>query len=279
MSRPDLRRNLSKQQKIHAVIHRAGWISSSYFSGIILPGESLNHLLMATLLENDGEAMGILGEETTLYGGFIYRQRSYWSLFSVVGRVLAAEADAAECMGWVSSSIIPEGLSDRWVDIEVQDVVETSSQARIWQREAIEKESSVTGDGDHASTFASDFLFVQDLPANDVLGVRNPKLLLSLRTDSTLTTPTVPTTGYSDYTEPLSIQNYTAQISFDVKIGASAVDEESNETSIAGDWFTLTLFLIYDVHFVTAAPCITPTNIGSILSPIAGKHAGKSCCQ
>jgi hypothetical protein len=34
--------------------------------------------------------------------------------------VLAAGKGAVECMGWISSDVIPEGLGDGWVNVEVE---------------------------------------------------------------------------------------------------------------------------------------------------------------
>jgi hypothetical protein len=56
-----------------------------------------------------------------LCGGFVYSGKSFWSTASVVGRVLAAGKGAVECMGWISSDVIPEGLGDGWVNVEVEE--------------------------------------------------------------------------------------------------------------------------------------------------------------
>jgi hypothetical protein len=122
-NRPGLRRGLSSiNDRVSAIIHPAGWLSNSYISGLILPGESLSHFLISTLLENDTEAVARLGEEASLYGGFIYQSRSFWSTSCVVGRVLAAGKHSTECMGWISSDVVPRGVKESWVDIEVEPV-------------------------------------------------------------------------------------------------------------------------------------------------------------
>ena len=100
-----------------------GWLSNTYLSGLILPGEGLSHFLISTLLENDQAAILSLGRDACLYGGFKYSNRSFWSKDCIVGRVLAAGKGATECMGWVSSPVTPKGLKhpgDAWVDIEVE---------------------------------------------------------------------------------------------------------------------------------------------------------------
>jgi hypothetical protein len=76
---------------------------------------------MATLLENDPEALSRLGTTANLCGGFVYAGKSFWSTACIVGRVLAAGNGAVECMGWISSDITPRGLGDGWVNVEVDE--------------------------------------------------------------------------------------------------------------------------------------------------------------
>jgi hypothetical protein len=118
-SRPKVRRGLSKQ-RMSAMIHPQGWLSNSYVSGLVLPGEGMSHFLISTLLENDEIAVARLGEEANLYGGFTYEDKSFWSTSCVVGRVLAAGKGSSECMGWIASSVIPKGSGEAWVNIEAE---------------------------------------------------------------------------------------------------------------------------------------------------------------
>jgi len=106
------------QQSISAIIRTSGWLSNSYISGLVLPGEGLSHLLISTLLENDDTAVSRLGVEVNLYGGFIYGGKSFWSSSCIVGRVLAAGKGASECMGWIASDITPRGSGEVWVNID-----------------------------------------------------------------------------------------------------------------------------------------------------------------
>lgn len=101
-----------------ALFPSAGWISNSYISGLILPGEGLNHFLICTLLNNDDDAASILGEGANLLSGFCYSGRSYWSSACVLGRVLAGGKGATECMGWISSVVVPEQFDNCWLDID-----------------------------------------------------------------------------------------------------------------------------------------------------------------
>ena len=118
--RPKIKRGLSSHKNVQAIIHPAGWLSNSYISGLILPGEGLSHFLISTLLENDDAAVARLGEEANLYGGFIYGDKSFWSTACIIGRVLAAGKGASECMGWISSNILPRGPGEEWVNIDVE---------------------------------------------------------------------------------------------------------------------------------------------------------------
>jgi hypothetical protein len=120
-ARPAIKRALSKQQHRRSIMEQpSGWLSRSYLTGLVLPGEGLSHFLISTLLENDESAVARLGEEANLYGGFTYASKSYWSTACIVGRVLAAGKAASECMGWLSSGVLPKGTNDGWVNIEVE---------------------------------------------------------------------------------------------------------------------------------------------------------------
>ena len=110
------------RRRMAAALHASGWLSKSYIFGLMLPGEALSHFLMATLLENDSEALAKIGSFANLCGGFVYRDKSFWSTSCIVGRVLAAGKGSAECMGWISTEIIPDGTGDSWLNIEVRDV-------------------------------------------------------------------------------------------------------------------------------------------------------------
>lgn len=110
--RPGFGRVLSSQSNITAITRPAGWLSNSYLSSLILPGEGLSHFLISTLLENDSAAIAKLGDQANLYGGFIYGGRSFWSTACIVGRVLAARKGASECIGWISSDVTPRGAGE-----------------------------------------------------------------------------------------------------------------------------------------------------------------------
>ncbi|KAH0294474.1 hypothetical protein KCU62_g64, partial [Aureobasidium sp. EXF-3399] len=77
-----------------------GWLSRSWLTGFVLPGESTSHLLISTLLENSPSAVAALGDAANLYQGFVYKSRSYWSKSCVVGRVIAA----ANAHPWINGT-------------------------------------------------------------------------------------------------------------------------------------------------------------------------------
>jgi hypothetical protein len=107
-----------KRPVARAKFPNTGWISNSYISGLVLPGEGLSHFLICTLLDHDENATSRLGRGANLYSGFCYCNRSFWSSDCIVGRVLASGKGATECMGWISSAVIPKGFGDGWVDID-----------------------------------------------------------------------------------------------------------------------------------------------------------------
>jgi hypothetical protein len=107
-------------------VHPGGWLSNTYLSGLTLPGEGLAHFLISTTIENDQLAISRLGRNASLYGGFKYSTRSFWSKECILGRVLAAGKDARECMGWVSSPITSKAMMEEWVDIEVDFICKST---------------------------------------------------------------------------------------------------------------------------------------------------------
>jgi hypothetical protein len=119
-ARSIIRRGLSKQGRSSATVNPSGWLSNSYLTGLVLPGEGLCHFLISTLLENDEVAVAHIGEEASLYGGFVYSNKSFWSTACIVGRILAAGKGASECMGWISSDILPTSLEEGWANVEVE---------------------------------------------------------------------------------------------------------------------------------------------------------------
>lgn len=56
-SQLDFSRRLMRRRKVIAGLHPGGWLSRSYLSGLMLPGDGVCNLLMSTLLEGDDDAL------------------------------------------------------------------------------------------------------------------------------------------------------------------------------------------------------------------------------
>ncbi|KAH7037579.1 uncharacterized protein B0I36DRAFT_314365 [Microdochium trichocladiopsis] len=261
----DSRKDKSHRRQVGAALHANGWLTKSYMSGLILPGEVLSHLLMSTLLENDTHAMSKLGLMANLCGGFVYGGKSFWSTACVVGRVLAAGSGSVECMGWISTDVKPEGLGDGWLDIEVGDVpddmLKTGKRARIWGKKQIEKESDVIGDGDWSSILPKDFI----VPSENVYPRPPPSnVRIELKSlDLAAPTMSVQPTPASEMATPFSyatsitreLLTYPASITFTIMHDGA---EEEAETNIP---------LANDVYFVTAHPCAPSSKVKLYRSP------------
>ncbi|KAK5009528.1 hypothetical protein LTR28_000592, partial [Elasticomyces elasticus] len=139
-----------------------GWLSRSWLTGLVLPGEAASHFLISTLLENSPRAFESLGDSADLYGGFAYASRSYWSKSSVVGRVLAASRDARDCMGWIS---VPNHstCSDGWIRFDVKDIP-APSEPRIHDPETVTRSSDPLHNQTVSSISPTDFVTPRDSP-------------------------------------------------------------------------------------------------------------------
>ncbi|KAL1843936.1 hypothetical protein VTJ49DRAFT_6879 [Mycothermus thermophilus] len=256
-----------RRTKFSTTLKPSGWLTKSYVSGLMLPGEELCHFLMATLLENNPEALSRLGPDANLSGGFVYSGKSFWSTACIVGRVLAAGKGAVECMGWISSDVIPRGFGEGWLDVAAEETKEDSLQidkkARLWGKKAIERESDVLGDADPGSVFPADFI----IPFENVYRDKMPPFLdikfqaLDLRGVGGSVHSTAAeddsATAMSDLTTPSrrQIQTYAAAATFTV------TDVDSEETK------EYTFGLSMDINFVTAHPCVPSHHVKIMKSP------------
>ncbi|KAL3954852.1 hypothetical protein ACCO45_010415 [Purpureocillium lilacinum] len=199
---------------------------SSYFGA----WDTLCHYLMATLLENDREAMAKLGPCANLSGGFVYSGKSFWSTSCIVGRVLAAGKGAAECMGWISTDVVPEGRSDGWLSIEAEDVADDlahlGKKARIWADFIVPHETGYSASP--PSVYVELLALELSAPAGAVPATPLAELI-----------PTPSTT--TDAGKAPEIISYPASIRFSVSVEGRD-DEE------------VTYPLTYDISFVTAHP-------------------------
>ncbi|KAI1959110.1 hypothetical protein LOZ58_004818 [Ophidiomyces ophidiicola] len=152
-----------------------GWAARSWLTGFVVPGESAYHLLMAALLENDPLALKRLGPVADVYGGFVYAGRSWWSKFSIIGRVLSTFSAHAISMGWLSSKVLPrddDGLEIRnsWIQVDARDDHAPPGEARIQQGSKILLESSPLGAEGDLTPGA--FSLPLDTPGSDSQGMK-----------------------------------------------------------------------------------------------------------
>ncbi|KAL1965235.1 hypothetical protein VTN77DRAFT_5989 [Rasamsonia byssochlamydoides] len=147
-----------------------GWMSRSWLTGLVLPGEAISHFLMATILENDQKAMAKLGPVANLHGGFQYDGRSWWSVKCIVARVLSALDGTAACMGWARIDVIPrdvktgQALENTWFEVDVKSVHPSKTKPRIHQGSKLVAESNPLGIGEVSS---NTFSIPVDVPSTD----------------------------------------------------------------------------------------------------------------
>ncbi|PFH59438.1 hypothetical protein XA68_12315 [Ophiocordyceps unilateralis] len=254
----------TRRRRLAAALHESGWLTRSYISGLIVPGDAICHLLMATLLENDGEALAKLGPLANLSAGFVYSGKSFWSTCCVVGRVLAAGEGVAECMGWISTDVVPRGVADEWVRIEAQttkgDIAQLGKRARLWGKKRLERESSILGDGKEGSVLPADFI----IPHEHAYASPPPNVVVKLLSlDLSPVTASAPATPLSNLVatelaerpdKAPKLSSQTASIEFFVSVPGVKDD-------------TVRCALTYDVNFVTAHPCAPSHRVKILKSP------------
>ena len=210
-----------------------GWLSRSWLSGLVMPGEPASHFLISALLENSPQAITALGEEANLYGGFTYERKSFWSKSCVVGRVLAASKGTRECMGWVSvPGTDEETLEDGWVNVEVQDMPGSPTKPRIRKSEDVTRDSDPLHGQDVASMQAGDF--------------------------------SRPTDGHLVMGNEVRCHGLSFRSSAAANVADARNDADVISTSIASLTFSsptnsrltkVTVPLTYDVNFISSYPC------------------------
>ncbi|KAG9946739.1 hypothetical protein KCU85_g6267, partial [Aureobasidium melanogenum] len=233
-----------------------GWLSRSWLTGFVLPGESTSHLLISTLLENSPSAVAALGDAANLYQGFIYKSRSYWSKSCVVGRVIAAANGAADCMGWISCSSAPVHQKDGWVNLEVKDLPGSTTPPTT----TLAADSAfVPGE----KTSVADVEFTWPVDGFAVLGNEARYLGFSL----------LPT-GTSFELSAAPSDNPSGDSGAQLAPIPTAVACLEFGTKRSSRPAKVTLPLLYDVHFISATPCFP--NISRPPSPVAKTSSTKS---
>ena len=237
-----------------------GPLSHAWLGGLVLPGYITCDLLMCTLLENDPGALGKLGIISHPRSGFVLDGRSYWSKTCIIAGVLACMEDGKERMGWVG---LPEGVGpvneelesfgDGWRVINAEPPPNLREGDRIYDGEALSKESSPLGEG-HGKVTSREFSMLTDHILDDLgpkCEVRNVELMLNKKGGNE-------TNG----------AEYNASVGFQVVEGGQRIGE--------GDMKQMRLPLKYGVHFIGAHPCRPPHGHIGVQSPAPeGKGANE----
>lgn len=247
IQKPTVRRNNSKSLRVPlsktllsladssqtAVVDIGGWLSRSFLTGLILPGEAISHFLISTILENDQMAISALGDSADLYGGFVYNGKSWWSKSSIIGRVMACSSGAQECMGWIHVDKLPDGAFDGWHSIRSEQV---SIMVRSTnEQDLVAIDSSALPVNTDAPTKSTDLVMPQDPENNTQTPVRFAQWdLTPLNTDLIDDDTEVERSDESEV--------YTPSVTF----------------HISGDAKDYVLTLTHEVEFVTSWPCYTP---------------------
>lgn len=239
-----------------------GWLSHSWLTGLVLPGEAASHYLISTLLENDLNAVKSLGDSANLYGGFVYGGKSWWSKACVVGRVLAGLEGSSECMGWIFTKVTPrygseETMRDGWVDAYTQTVT-AKGKPRIEEGARVSQESLIMGSGrKYSNALSEDFILPVDEDSLASLSVKLERLVLLSSNDGTDTEE-----GADVDEAELDFSSSIASVTF-VLHHHSRTSEE--HTSVQ----TATFILSHDVQYITSFPCHLPRgrSLGHLMPP------------
>jgi hypothetical protein len=197
---------------------------------------------MSALLENDADSITALGENANLYGGFVYKGRSFWSKSCVVGRVFACVEGSADSMGWISSSIVPDGYDNGWLDVHSLPI---SLRRIAVEGGAFASATDLLAGQQTTETKAADLV----LPRDRLTVNKTVIHLGALRLEPN--TPTVNALA----SDPI----LSASIDFSLRF---AEDLEADPHNIP---------LVHLVQYVSAFPC-TPPSI-SILKRVAGSDS------
>ena len=231
-----------------------GWLSRSWLSGLVLPGHTTCHLLIATLLEQDSSAVAKLGPAAYLHGGFILDGRSFWSKECVVGRVFAPLEGGSESMGWISTpKVTPvsghgRALTNCWLNLDIASVPSFREQTRLHDGRKVGAESGPLGMG-KGRVISTEF----SMPGT---GVVHEKSNISVTLDEVVLHGMHNQGGSGGQKASPSTHSSSAQFTVDVK----------DQTS-----FKVSFHLRYNVYFVATNPCRVPHGHAAMASN--GEHA------
>jgi hypothetical protein len=148
-------------------VDSGGWLSRSWFAGLILPGQSISHFLISSLLENDKKSLEEIGCVANLYGGFVFNRQSWWSKDCIVGKVMAALDGGVECMGWIGTPQVHPlhysrtPLQNGWLTVVSKPIPQPHTGPRINAGSAFAEDSNPVGRG-RGKIMGSEFICVLD---------------------------------------------------------------------------------------------------------------------
>lgn len=216
-----------------------GWLSRSYLTGMILPGEAISHFLMSTLLENDKLAIAALGDSANLYGGFIYGERTWWSKASIVARVLGCLEGAVESMGWVSFTKLPRDSPDGWYALSSEQLRFEQPPRIANEEDLVLRDSNIVPGGDDTQVRPEDLTLPSDAETPPIPSVEFSQWSLTSINLDLLDADASPSPSPS-----LAPETYIGSVAF------NSFARGSSHT------FTLT----HDVYFITSWPCTPPAS-------------------
>jgi hypothetical protein len=217
-----------------------GWLSRSFLTGLVLPGEAISHFLIATLLENDMLAMAALGDSANLYGGFVYAGRTWWSKSSIVGRVLACVEGSTEFMSWITFTKLPVGVTDGWHTIQSEQLPFEHPLRLTMDHDLVAQDSAIIPDGIPVPVKSEELTLPSDKEAVSASSIRFTQW------DLTPLNPDLIDEDEDGTKTPTENELYTPSLTF----------ENPNQAPHV-------LTLTYDVQFVTSWPCTSPTSTSS----------------
>ena len=235
--------NIPHGQKEVPSMGTGGWITRSWLSGFVAPGKGIDLILMATVLENDPEAIRVLGPLANLFGGFSYKGRSWWSSECIVGRVLASLDNTEDCMGWSSNAVVPrnastsEDLENTWFEVLVKDPPGRSKKPRIKQGHKVASHSTPLGIGEIS---LESFSLPVDEPPH---------------TESNTTIDFQALTFKPKKEEHPEDKQMFVSTESSISFGISS-DSTKSPT-------TISLPLTYNIRFITSQPCRPPRGLAS----------------
>ena len=226
-----------------------GWLSRSWLAGLVLPGSTTCHLLIATLLEQDSSALAKLGPAAYLHGGFILDGRSFWSKDCIVGRIFAPLRGGSESMGWISTPAITpisghgRALTNCWFNIDIATVPSFREQTRLHDGQKVGIESGPLGMG-KGKVISTEF----SMPGT---GVIHEETNISVTLDEVVLHGMHNQGGSGGQKASPSTHSSSAQFRVAVK------DHESSKVSFD---------LKYNVYFIATNPCRIPHGHAAIAS-------------